>query len=142
MHLLKTLAITIGLFSSFTSKAQYIDLIGSSEKQILDKVSADYPTVKKDTTEVGSIPVLNFEDQEKASSCSFFFYPKRDACYMIRSWAPIRFINSYIKIANRRYTKIGNNLWKTYDGTVQIRIMGIEESVLTTFSKIPSGKEI
>ncbi len=140
MHLLKTLVITIGLFSSFSSKAQYIDLIGSAEKQILDKVSADYPTVKKDTTEVGSIPVLNFEDPKKGLRCSFYFYPKKDACYLIKSIVPIRFMDAYIRLANTRYKQMGNNLWQS--GEVQIRIIRMGEQVLTTFTKLPSGKEI
>ena len=131
MHLLKTLAITVSLFYSFTSQAQYIDLIESTERQILDKVSPDYPIVKKDTTAVGSIPVLNFEDHEKGLKCSF---------YLIKSFAPIRFLNAYIKLANSRYKQIGNNLWQIND--VQIRIIRIGDKVLTTFTKLPSGKEI
>lgn len=135
-----TLLTVLLLLFSFISKAQYIDLIGSSEKQILDKVSTDYPAIKKDTTEVGSIPVLNFEDHEEGLSCSFYLYPKNDACYLIKSFAPIRFLNAYIKLANSRYKQVGNNLWQSND--VQIRIMRMGDQVLTTFTKLPSGKQI
>lgn len=140
MHLLKIIIITIALFYSFSSKAQYIDLIGASENQILEKVSIDYQTVKKDTTEVGAIPILHFKNQEKASSCSFYFYPKKNACYLIKSFAPIRFMNAYVKLANSRYKQMGNNLWQSND--VQIRIISMGDQVLTTFTELPSGKEI
>lgn len=140
MKQLRPWLIPIILLISFTAKAQYIDLIGSTEKQILDKVSADYPTVKKDTTEVGAIPVLNFEDHQKGLTCSFYLYPKKDACYLIKRFAPIRFMNAYVKLANSRYKQVGNNLWQSNE--VQIRIIQMGDKVLTTFSKPPSGKEI
>ena len=140
MKLLKPLLIFTILLISINSQAQYIDLIGSTERQIRDKLSIDYPTVKKDTTDDGFIPRLNFVNQEKESSCSFYFYPKKDACYLIKTIAPIGFIDAYIKLANSRYKQVGNNVWQSND--VQIRIIRMGDKVLTTFTKLPSGREI
>jgi hypothetical protein len=133
----KPILIAIILFCSFTLKAQYSELIGSTQQQIRDKLAKDFPIVYKDSVDHGLIPVLTFENSQHTSKTTFYFFP---TCYMIRSWAPVRFLDAYINIANRRYDKIGNNIWKT--SRVEVRIINTGNQVLTTFTKLPLGKEI
>ncbi|HEY0055277.1 MAG TPA: hypothetical protein VGB63_07970 [Pedobacter sp.] len=135
--LLNPILATIILFCSFTLKAQYAEFIGSTEQQIKEKLAKDYPIVYKDSVDHGLIPVLTFENSEHISKASFYFFP---TCYMIRSWAPVRFLDAYINIANRRYEKIGDNVWKTR--RVKVTIVNTGNQVLTTFTKLPLGKEI
>jgi hypothetical protein len=133
----KPILIAIILFCSFTLKAQYSELIGLTELQVRDKLAKDYPIVYKDSVDHGLIPVWTFENSEHTSKASFYFFP---TCYMIRSWAPVRFLEAYINIANRRYEKVSDNMWKT--GRVEVRIVNTGNQVLTTFKKLPLGKEI
>jgi hypothetical protein len=136
MHLLRTLAIIIALFSSFSLKAQYFELLGSTEQQIRDKLTKDYPIVQKNAFDHGSI--LTFENQDHTSKVTFYFSWK--SCYMIKASAPVRFMPAYINIANRRYEKMGSNIWKHQNFELTITQFG--DKVISTFAKTDTGTKI
>lgn len=85
---------------TFSTQAQYSDLMGATEKQIKQKIPG-YETTQKRKDDNGIVDVMILESKQEKVSYSFWFFPGVDKCYQMSINGPVVLMNKYLK----KYTK-------------------------------------
>lgn len=113
--------IFILILSSFVCQAQTVQLIGTSEENILENVKG-YPSVNERALEHEEFNVLVFEDQDRELSFYFTFYRGDKVCNYIKNKAPLSVLKEEIKLIKANLKNIRDNIWENSEKTAQVEI--------------------
>ncbi len=133
MAFTKTFVITLLLFISLSSKAQYYKLLNLTEKQVREKVT-EFPFVTRDSSKHEFVTYLTFKNKNNEIQlvCYFFFDSK---CYLIYNYSKKESYESTVDWANKSFNQISENRWRSKDNTFEISIHSLPEKVATIFSR-------
>ena len=113
--------IAILFLISFTSKAQTVSLIGTSEEFILENVKG-YASFQARGIEHEEFDVLVFEDKDRELSFYFTFYRGEKICSYIKNRAPISALKEEIDFIKTNFKNIKDNIWENASKAVQVQV--------------------
>lgn len=131
MRLTKTFAVTLLIFISLSSKAQYYKLLNLTEKQIREKIT-EFPIVTRDSSEHEFVPFLEFKNKNNETQLICVFFSKK--CYLIKQFTKPESFDSIVNLANKQFVKIGKERWKNKENTFEVTMTAYPEKVITRFS--------
>ena len=132
MRLSKIFAVTLLIFISISSKAQYYKMLNLTEKQIREKIT-EFPIVTRDSSEHEFVPFLVFKNKNNETQLVCYFFSKK--CYLIKRFTKLESFDSIVNLANKQFVKIGKERWKNKENTFEVSILVTPDKVVTHFSR-------
>ena len=126
------LSMFILLLVARAANAQYVELLGLAEKEVLEKVK-DYPViVSRTSAHEPGVSFLQFKNREHEVKlfCSFFV----GRCSQVIHYAPLSGYDSVVNFANRNF-EAADNKWISRDSTFTLTIRRLPDKVAISYSR-------
>ncbi|MEJ7692748.1 hypothetical protein [Daejeonella sp.] len=121
MSYFRPVLILILILGSFISRAQTVQLIGTSDDFILENVKG-YDSVEERSLEHEEFNILVFEGKDKELSFYFTFFRGEKVCSYIKNTGKPSALNEEILFVKSHFKNTKDNIWESSGKSIQAEI--------------------